>query len=226
MNAPSTNSRRVFLLVNEPPVMLVDVVTLTERTQLVGRERSAAICLPDSTVSREHAELDVTESTVTVRDLQSLNGTFIDDEPVTERRPVEVGQHLRFGRVSFELVQENAAGKRSRTGAASTERWRQKNSANVSQAIRSLSKAERAVLKLMIKGHSHKEIAKERHISVHTVNNHLRKVYEAFGVHSRAELLALVLQRPLLAGRSSEDSEIDQPPAIPPTNTNLENLDE
>jgi DNA-binding CsgD family transcriptional regulator len=197
-----------LLLVNEPPVMLVDIVHLTVGTHLVGREPTAAICLPDSTVSREHAEIEVQASKVTVRDLDSLNGTFVNDEQI-HASPLEVGQHLRFGRVSFELVHENAGGKRSRTGILSTERWKQKNSANVSHAIRSLSKAERSVLKLMIKGHTHKEIGHSLYISVHTVNNHLRKVYQAFGVHSRAELLTLMLQRPLLAEPSSEVSEAD-----------------
>jgi DNA-binding CsgD family transcriptional regulator len=206
-------TRGEFLLINEPPVMLVDVIVLTAGTHLVGRERTAAICLTDNTVSREHAEIEVTASTVTVHDLQSLNGTFIDDEPVTLRSPIRVGQHLRFGRVSFELADADGRGKRARTGAVSTERWKQKNSADVSHAVRSLSAAERGVLKLMIKGHSHKEIAQQRHISVHTVNNHLRKIYHAFGVHSRAELLTLVLQKPL----PGTDEKDDRPTATSET---------
>jgi pSer/pThr/pTyr-binding forkhead associated (FHA) protein len=198
--------RAAFLLINEPPVLLVDTVSLTEGTHLVGRERTAAICLPDNTVSREHAAIDVTASTVTIRDLKSLNGTFVDDQPVVHGTPVKVGQHLRFGRVSFELVREDEAGKR-RTGALSTERWKQKDSAAIFHAIRSLTSAERAVLKLMLKGHTHKEIGKQRHISIHTVNNHLRKIYQAFSVHSRAELLTLVLQRPLSDNRATDKSD-------------------
>jgi pSer/pThr/pTyr-binding forkhead associated (FHA) protein len=196
--------RTAFLLINEPPVLLVDTVFLTEGTHLVGRERTAAICLPDNTVSREHAAIDVTASTVTIRDLKSLNGTFVDDQPVVHGTPLQVGQHLRFGRVSFELVREDEGGKRARTGALSTERWKQKDSAAIFHAIRSLTSAERAVLKLMLKGHTHKEIGNQRHISIHTVNNHLRKIYQAFGVHSRAELLTLVLQRPLPADRATD----------------------
>ena len=197
MNPHSANSKRerppdgLFWLINEPPVMLVDTIVLAEGTHLVGRERTAAICLPDSTVSREHAQIVVIDSAVTVRDLESLNGTFLDDVPVKEQSSVKAGQHLRFGRVSFELVPANAHGKRAQTEVVSTEQWKQKDAANISHAIRSLSTAERGVLKLMLKGHSHKEIAQERHISVHTVNNHLRKVYQAFGVHSRAELLKI-----------------------------------
>jgi pSer/pThr/pTyr-binding forkhead associated (FHA) protein len=207
-----TNAKRdpavpaAFRLINEPPILLVDTVVLTGGTHLVGRERTAAICLPDNTVSREHAEIDVTANTVTIRDLKSLNGTFVDDQPVVHGTPIEVGQHLRFGRVSFELAREGEGGNRSRTGALSTERWKQKDSAAVFHAIRSLTSTERAVLKLMIKGHSHKEIGKQRHISVHTVNNHLRKIYEAFGVHSRAELLTLVLQRPLSSDGATDKS--------------------
>jgi hypothetical protein len=116
MDPRPTNPKRdppvhaAFLLINEPPVLLVDTVLLTEGTHLVGRERTAAICLPDNTVSREHATIDVTASTVTIHDLKSLNGTFVDDQPVVHGTPVNVGQHLRFGRVSFELVREDEGG--------------------------------------------------------------------------------------------------------------------
>src|SRR5262249_41929571 len=139
-------------------------------------------------------------------DLKSLNGTFVDDQPVVHGTPVEVGQHLRFGRVSFELVRESDGKQSSRTRSLSTERWKQRDSKTVLQAVRSLTAAERGVLRLMLKGHSHKEIGKQRHISVHTVNNHLRKIYQAFGVHSRAELFTLVLHRPLSVHEAKDRS--------------------
>jgi PAS domain S-box-containing protein len=61
------------------------------------------------------------------------------------------------------------------------------------------------VLRLLDQGRSTSEIARELHLSVETVRNHIRHVLKALGVHSRLEAVA-VARRDQLAARVSPTS--------------------
>ncbi len=56
-----------------------------------------------------------------------------------------------------------------------------------------LTSREEEILNLLIGGASYKQIAADLFISLHTVNNHIRKIYEKMQVHSRGEAAARVL---------------------------------
>ena len=60
----------------------------------------------------------------------------------------------------------------------------------------SLTSREREVLNLLARGMSNAAIAEELFITNKTVKNHLSRIYEKIGVHSRAEAIALWLGRP------------------------------
>src|SRR5258708_32911454 len=66
------------------------------RTLIVGRTEDCDLPLADPTVSRRHAELDLTDSGLRLRDVGSTNGTFVDGRRVSEagappRAQVSVG---------------------------------------------------------------------------------------------------------------------------------------
>jgi hypothetical protein len=68
-----------------------------ERT-LIGRSPDCDIFLDDVTVSRRHAEIVVGETGVQIRDLGSLNGTFvnrrrIDESPLEDDDEVQIGKY-------------------------------------------------------------------------------------------------------------------------------------
>ena len=54
-----------------------------------------------------------------------------------------------------------------------------------------LTPRQAEVLSLLEKGHSTRQIADELHLSPETVRNHVRKLLQALGVHSRLEAVAL-----------------------------------
>lgn len=62
----------------------------------------------------------------------------------------------------------------------------------------SLSEREREILALLSKGKSYKMIADELNISFHTVDSHLRKVYEKLHVHSMTEAVDQARKRRLI----------------------------
>jgi len=70
------------------------------RTLAVGRESSpfAAELTSYDNVSRRHAEISATGTGLTVTDLQSVNGTFVNDQRITPGEPVPVrpGDRVRF----------------------------------------------------------------------------------------------------------------------------------
>jgi pSer/pThr/pTyr-binding forkhead associated (FHA) protein len=71
-----------------------------ESATSVGRDPSAALVLDDESVSRMHARLDLRDGQLTVTDLKSRNGTFVNDQAVLQAR-LASGDALRFGDVAF-----------------------------------------------------------------------------------------------------------------------------
>jgi len=55
----------------------------------------------------------------------------------------------------------------------------------------SLTPRQAEVLRMLERGHSTKQIARELHLSPDTVRNHIRHLFRALGVHSRIEAVAV-----------------------------------
>ena len=61
------------------------------------------------------------------------------------------------------------------------------------EGLGALTAREREILNLLARGRSNRDIAEELFITNKTVKNHLSRIYEKIGVHSRAEAIALWL---------------------------------
>ena len=81
----------------------ISVEILPGRTFVVGRTDDCDLPLADPTVSRRHAELDLTDSGLRLQDLGSTNGTFVDGRRVSDAVALP-GSQIAFGKVGFELV--------------------------------------------------------------------------------------------------------------------------
>jgi len=68
----------------------------------IGRNPTNDFRVPEASVSSFHCELEVLDSGVFVRDLQSTNGTFINDQPV-EQSQIFQENVLQLGTVTFRL---------------------------------------------------------------------------------------------------------------------------
>ncbi len=77
---------------------------------IVGRSRSADLPLNHPLVSRQHCEIFEADGHLMVRDLGSLNGTFVGDSRVTADALLTPGGHLTVGSVTFEAVYEAEPG--------------------------------------------------------------------------------------------------------------------
>jgi DNA-binding winged helix-turn-helix (wHTH) protein len=70
---------------------------LAEGEHVIGRDLDITVTLESTTVSRRHARLRVTTSAVTIEDLDSKNGTFLNDARVTGEVNVADGDRIRVG---------------------------------------------------------------------------------------------------------------------------------
>jgi len=67
----------------------------------IGRHPDSTIYLDDVTVSRRHAQMHHVDGAYVVRDLGSLNGTYVNQERVDERQ-LQHGDELQIGK--FRMV--------------------------------------------------------------------------------------------------------------------------
>ena len=68
----------------------------------IGRTAPADIIVPGAGVSRAHCLVELSGDKVRVTDLNSTNGTFIDNKRIERSVPLAEGSILRVGNVSFE----------------------------------------------------------------------------------------------------------------------------
>ncbi|HZD55522.1 MAG TPA: FHA domain-containing protein [Anaerolineales bacterium] len=69
----------------------------------IGRAPTSDLALEDNTVSAVHARLSFHHGQWWVEDLNSRNGTFLNDEPVSQPLVITSGDELRCGQVALTI---------------------------------------------------------------------------------------------------------------------------
>jgi len=72
---------------------------------IIGRGKGSTVTLPHPLVSRQHCELFEADGQLWVRDLGSLNGTYVNNEKITEI-VLQPNELLTVGTVTFRAVYE------------------------------------------------------------------------------------------------------------------------
>src|SRR5262245_24784788 len=80
-----------------------------ERSVVLGRGPLCDVVLPESSVSRRHAQISVADGRCFLADLGSGNGTFLNGKPVAEAEPLSDGDEFRVGVAAFEFHEQDAA---------------------------------------------------------------------------------------------------------------------
>ncbi len=76
------------------------VFAVHEEPLVIGRDTAANLCIADASVSRRHSRIEKKETGFVITDLESLNGTFVNDVPV-KNRVLEHGDRVRIGNAHF-----------------------------------------------------------------------------------------------------------------------------
>ena len=83
---------------------------ITDKRTYIGRqprevtERSCIIIISDSSVGRNHAFIDCRDQHYWIRDMDTVNGTYINSERITGSRLLRNGDKIRFARFEFALT--------------------------------------------------------------------------------------------------------------------------
>lgn len=85
---------------------------------VLGRGRQATLVLPHPLVSRRHCEIVEHQGFLLVRDLGSLNGTFVDQHRI-QQEILPPGGLLTLGTITFRAVYEAGNASRSPVSGAS-----------------------------------------------------------------------------------------------------------
>ena len=91
-----TQSNKFKLTLNDssPPTEF----ELTRSEIVIGRDPEVDFTLPSPAVSRRHARFTRDGDVYMIEDLGSSNGTFLNEVRLTERRALESGDQIRFGK--------------------------------------------------------------------------------------------------------------------------------
>jgi pSer/pThr/pTyr-binding forkhead associated (FHA) protein len=167
-----------------------------------GRLKTCEIHLAHDTVSREHAEFRQENGKLWLKDHDSRNGTFVNDKQVSEAT-IAIGDEIRLGRVVLEVVDEKSIKQATAilehrpTKIALGDAGRLAYEATIER----LSDTQIRVLRLLLTGQTEKEMAAKLFVSPHTVHSHIQAVYRELGVTSRAELMAMFIDRAVIEPR-------------------------
>ena len=74
---------------------------IVDRDMLVGRHQDADVVLQAADVSRRHAGLSLKDNALWVQDLNSSNGTFVNDVRIAVETEVKNGDSLSFASVQY-----------------------------------------------------------------------------------------------------------------------------
>lgn len=80
---------------------------------VIGRGKESGLTVPHALVSRRHTEIFERDGKLFVKDLGSLNGTFVNNLRIKDEQPLEPNQLLTLGNVTFRAIyeiQSNAQG--------------------------------------------------------------------------------------------------------------------
>ena len=97
-----------------PPILLRTINTKEQRDYsfsieeiIIGRDPTCELQLDEKTISGRHARLIYQYTHWWIEDLGSRNGTFLNDELISEPRVLTNNDKLRIGNTSFQVYIES-----------------------------------------------------------------------------------------------------------------------
>jgi predicted component of type VI protein secretion system len=85
---------------------------------IIGRRSDCDLKIPLEEVSRRHCQVNISGETVSIRDLGSSNGTFVNAHKLEEQQDLRPGDQIGIGPLSFAIEFEGAEAKKQDAPAA------------------------------------------------------------------------------------------------------------
>lgn len=80
-----------------------DEVALSNQSVILGRSPNCDVCLTDSLVSRQHVRITVSDSAVTIEDLNSANGLYVNGTRIRFSEQLHDGDRILLGTTEISL---------------------------------------------------------------------------------------------------------------------------
>src|SRR5437764_1033218 len=77
---------------------------LTREQTIIGRSSKADIQIDQESISRNHAKVTATQQHVTIKDMGSTNGTYVNDEQIGGEYQLRNGDLVKIGRTIFKFI--------------------------------------------------------------------------------------------------------------------------
>jgi DNA-binding CsgD family transcriptional regulator len=162
---------------------------------VIGRNLDCQIPLDDGLTSRRHARMYVTEEGLTIEDLGSRNGVFVNQKRIRTPTLLAHGDVVGIGRESFEVVDMIVVPRTNKPTipAPFGSDTDGPELVTATPQLGVLTEREREVFELIVLGHTQSEIGAQLHVSVKTVESHRAHIVEKLNCRTRAELVAYAL---------------------------------
>ena len=158
---------------------------------IIGRKIECEILLPEPCISRHHASLIRRDATLFVRDLGSINGTFLNGKRIVCEERIHPKDQLKIGPYQLTPISSFATAileiESDRASTIAQEQHRLESK----KLVERLTPAQRRVFSLFMQGLMEKEVAAQLEISIHTVHAHAKAIYKTLSVSTRGELFAM-----------------------------------
>jgi predicted component of type VI protein secretion system len=109
---------------------------------VIGSGPECQMRCPSSTISEYHCEFVSENDGIFLRDLHSETGTFVNGERITTKRLVSHGDHVRIGKLEFEIVTRLPAN--GNAAPATPRRKADSMGDNISELLSAADEEERA----------------------------------------------------------------------------------
>ncbi len=136
------------------PIVVSDQI-LTDQTVILGREKQCGVFINDANISRKHAKFEKSDTVFYVEDLDSANGSFVNEIKLQGRQALQNNDILRVGPFEFKV---QMAGERIAGGGLS----------HGSVAANSLNPVKNAETPLSSKTPVNQDLVTQFKIHIHT----------------------------------------------------------
>jgi DNA-binding CsgD family transcriptional regulator len=180
-----------------------NTILLAQGQITLGRGPESGLQVDDPQVSRRHAILHVAQDELSVEDLGSTNGIFVNGVRVEGTRLLGHGDVLSLGKAELRIMEEE---EKSRRSTMSTVQTSEESAALIAEvrgdptelttakdSLSRLSNREQEVLRLVALGYAQREIAAELGVSVKTVETYRTRINEKMGFKSRVDLVRFAI---------------------------------
>ena len=177
----------------------------------IGRGLECQLPLDDEQVSRKHAILHVEPERLSIEDLGSRNGVYINGARVEGTAEVRHGDRLNIGKQEIRILEDEEKRDRARMATVGSADQAEALGRALAQEdtklstqlpevaeLEALSPREREVLKLLALGHTHKEVARSLNVSAKTVETYRARIADKLQLKTRADLVRHALKTGLL----------------------------